>query len=54
MARVTDKVLKKLRDNIKFKGTIVRGGVKWKSGDRKAKRTTKAWKAVLGDKLSEK
>lgn len=53
MARVTDKVLKKLRDNIKFKGNIVRG-VKWKPGDRKAKRATKAWKAQLGDKLADK
>lgn len=52
MARITDKQLKKLREAIKFKGTIVRG-IRWKPAGRKAKKSAKAWTAAVKDRIPE-
>lgn len=53
MARLTEKQLKKLVNNIKFKGAIVKPTPRWKIGGRKAKKLAKAWKALLQDRLPE-
>lgn len=51
MARLTEKELKKLRSTIKFKGHIAKSVPRWKIGDRKAKRTAKAWNSLLQGRL---
>lgn len=51
ITRISDKQLKKLRDNFGYKGTISRPTPRWSPGSRKSKKLATAWNKAIENRI---